>query len=94
MRRPPPTNKADPLNRTAAMANGRSGADTAFHGSPHVHAKRPRSNAADFIPGKPTRWSQLHEVYVCRRYIQDSVCFGYDIPTTCIENSDLVLGWA
>ena len=45
-----------------------------------------------FVPNSNTeRYSVLHELLLCRRYIQDLVCFNLGIPKSCIEWPELVL---
>ena len=91
--------------RTNTTKSSQLGKSTEFieggERSEHLHVTRKRQQAAEFVPqppgilGKkvmPMRWNRLHEIYVCRRYIQDHFCFGYDIPETCIEHADLTLG--
>ena len=52
---------------------------------------------SEFVPttratiSSTERFSQLHVVLVCRRYIQDLVCFNFDIPHVCTEHRKLVL---
>ena len=44
-----------------------------------------------FLPFSQTPWNQLHEIYVCRRYMQDMVCSDFDIPQSCIDFVELAV---
>ena len=37
------------------------------------------------------RFSLLHVILTCRRYIQDLVCFDMRVPRVCIDHAELVL---
>jgi hypothetical protein len=48
--------------------------------------------SAIFVPSSTTEmYSNSHVVLVCRRYIQDFVCFNISIPLICIDHVELVL---
>jgi hypothetical protein len=65
------------------------------------HHRVSEEASAEFLPyddrdsfGNPEHFSMLHVILVCRRYIQDLVCFDMAIPKVCIEHAELVLDLA
>ena len=64
-----------------------------------VQKVREHSNSALYTPfseaeGRFERFTQAHVIQVCRRYIQDFVCFDMEIPHICIDHADLILDLA
>jgi hypothetical protein len=79
-----------PLSSTQAMT-----------GAPLRHVEQHRSSAvahgfgetsATLLPfSSDTHFTQLHALLVCRRYVQDLVCYDMEVPRVCIDHVDLVL---
>jgi len=70
---------------------------------PHVESNeieavikhRSSSRNFQFIPlsveeGHPQSFTQLHVILICRRFIQDMVCFDLKIPNVCIQYPELI----
>jgi len=61
-----------------------------------VPQHRASANSSHFVPfseeeGHPEHFTLLHVVLVCRRYIQDLVCFDMGVPQICIDHTELVM---
>ena len=60
-----------------------------------VRHHRSTSNSSIYVPFSTTeKFSNLHVILVCRRFIQDLVCFDLGIPKICIDHPDLVMDFA
>jgi len=60
------------------------------------HHRESGSASANLLPyskemGRPEPFRLLHVILVCRRYIQDLVCFNMGVPRVCIDHAELVL---
>ena len=56
-----------------------------------IHARKSSHNYT-FVPFSQTeKFTVLHVILVCRRYLQDFICFDMSIPTLCVTYVDLVM---
>ena len=61
------------------------------HASKLIHARKSSQNYT-FVPFSQTeKFTGLHVLLVCRRYLQDFVCFDLPIPSLCVSHIDLVM---
>ena len=62
------------------------------HANNDIKHHRSTSNNSVFVPFSETeKFSLLHVILVCRRFVQDLVCFEFDVPQVCIDHAELVL---